>query len=95
MTEWGNTSCTVIILHFNRLNYHTPADEARWCYRLMSIVRGGVLLVQLYTVQCYNQLRKVYFQAALTGSSLISSALLLSMVKREEVRRGKEERGEK
>lgn len=94
VTESGNSSCTVITIHFNKSNYHTPADEVRCCYRLMSIVRGGMLLVQFYTVQCCNQLRLDYFQAALTRSSLISSALLSSMVKkRGEVRRGKEERG--
>jgi hypothetical protein len=91
VTEWGNSSCTVITLHLNRSNYHTPADELRSCYRLMSIVRAGVLLVQFYTVQCYNQLRLDYSQAALTRSSLLSSALLSSMMKK----RGKVTRGER
>jgi hypothetical protein len=89
VTEWGNRSCTVITIHLNSPNYHTPLDEVSCCCRLMSIVRVGVLLVQFYTVQRYNQLRLVYFQAALTRSSLISSAIFSSMVKK----RGKVTRG--
>ena len=56
---------------------------------------GWVLLVQFYTVQCYNQLKLVYFQAALIRSSLVCSPLLSSIIKeRGEVRRGEVRRGE-